>query len=161
MDLDHLSHDARELFEEGFEHHQAGDLEQAIECYRRSLEAAPSSEAHTFLGWAFSHQGDLDTAIEECFKAIEADPAFGNPYNDIGAYYIQLKRYDEAIPWLERAMEAERYESYHFPHLNLGRVYLKKGMFFEAIRAFEKAIEIEPRYEMARMELAKLRAMMN
>ncbi len=58
-------------------------------------------------------------------------------------------------------MEAERYESYHFPHLNLGRVYLKKGMFFEAMRAFEKAIEIEPRYEMARMELAKLRAMMN
>jgi Tfp pilus assembly protein PilF len=161
LDLSHMPHDARQLFEEGFEHHQTGDLDQAIDCYRMSIEASPSAEAHTFLGWAFSHKGDLDTAIEECFKAIETDPTFGNPYNDIGAYYIQLERYEEAIPWLEQAMEAERYESYHFPHLNLGRVYIKKGMFSEAMRAFEKALKIEPHYQMARVELAKLRAMMN
>ncbi|MFQ6671942.1 MAG: tetratricopeptide repeat protein [Candidatus Tectimicrobiota bacterium] len=161
MDLNHLPHDAREWFEEGFEHHQTGDLEQAIECYERSLDVAPSAEAHTFLGWAFSHKGDLDTAIEECFKAIQVDPDFGNPYNDIGAYYIQLGRYDEAIPWLERAMKAERYESYHYPHLNLGRVYLKKGMYIEAVGALEKALEIEPQYQPALLELAKIRAMMN
>lgn len=161
MELDHLPTEAKEWFIEGFEHHQSGDIEAAIECYLKSLEAAPSAEAHTFLGWAYSHQENLEAAIEECFKAIDVDPSFGNPYNDIGAYYIQLQRYEEAIPWLERAMEAERYESYHFPHLNLGRVYIKKGMFHEAIREFEKALEIEPLYHQARVELAKLRAMLN
>jgi Tfp pilus assembly protein PilF len=161
MDLDHLPTEAKEWFEEGFEYHQSGDLEAAVECYRKSLEVSPSAEAHTFLGWAYSHQKDLDGAIEECFKAIEVDPSFGNPYNDIGAYYIQLHRYEEAIPWLERAMNAERYESYHFPHLNLGRVYIKKGMFSEAIKEFEKALDIEPSYHQARLELAKIRAMLN
>lgn len=161
VELDHLSDEARALFLKGFEHHQAGDMEGAIECYLRSLEVAPSAEAHTFLGWAYSHRSDLDAAIEECFKAIEVDPSFGNPYNDIGAYYIQLKRYDEAIPWLKRAMGAERYESYHYPHLNLGRVYVRKGLFKEAMEEFEKALEIEPRYIAARVELAKLRAMLN
>lgn len=161
MELEHLPHEARALFIEGFEHHQAGELEEAIECYRRSLEVAPSAEAHTFLGWAYSHRDDLNAAIEECFKAIEVDPSFGNPYNDIGAYYIQLRRYDEAIPWLKRAMEAERYESYHYPHLNLGRVYVRKGMFDEAMQEFEQALEIEPQYLQARVELAKIRAMMN
>jgi Tfp pilus assembly protein PilF len=161
MELEHLPHEARAQFIEGFEHHQAGELEEAIECYRRSLEVAPSAEAHTFLGWAYSHRDDLNGAIEECFRAIEVDPSFGNPYNDIGAYYIQLRRYDEAIPWLKRAMEAERYESYHYPHLNLGRVYVRKGMFDEAMQEFEQALEIEPKYLQARVELAKIRAMMN
>ena len=31
------------------------------------------------------------------------DPDFGNPYNDIGAYLIEMGRLDEAIPWLEKA----------------------------------------------------------
>lgn len=161
MELDHIPADARDLFLEGFEFHQAGELEEAIELYRQSLTVAPSAEAHTFLGWAYSHRKDLHAAIEECQKAIEVDPSFGNPYNDIGAYFIELERYDEAIPWLKRAMEAARYESYHYPHLNLGRVYVKKGMFPEAIREFKRALEIEPRYTPARMEMAKLMALMN
>lgn len=161
MELDHIPSDARDLFLEGFEFHRAGELEEAIERYRMSLSVAPSAEAHTFLGWAYSHRNDLDAAIEECHKAIEVDPAFGNPYNDIGAYFIELKRYDEAIPWLKRAMEATRYESYHYPHLNLGRVYVRKGMFSDAIREFKKALAIEPRYTPARVEMAKLMAMMN
>ena len=161
MDLDHLPHDARELFEEGFEHHQAGDLEQAIERYRQSLEAAPSAEAHTFLGWAFSHHGDLDTAIEECFKAIDADPAFGNPYNDIGAYLLQLSRPNDAVPWLKKALDAPRYASYHFAHMNLGRAYSQLGEWDEARRSFKAALEIEPNYPPARWALTQLIARSN
>jgi tetratricopeptide (TPR) repeat protein len=63
----------------------------------------PTAEAHTFLGWTYHFQGRLDDAIAECKRAIEIDPEFGNPYNDIGAYLIELKRFDGAIPWLERA----------------------------------------------------------
>ena len=59
-----------------------------------------------FLGWTYSYQGRLDDAIPECQKAIEVDPEFGNPYNDIGAYLIEQQKHDEAIPWLERALQA-------------------------------------------------------
>ena len=49
-----------------------------------------------------------------------AIPTFGNPYNDIGAYLIEKGDLDEAIPWFQKAMQARRYESPAFPHLNLG-----------------------------------------
>lgn len=152
---------AEELFGRAWEHHRKGDLDRAIELYKESIEVCPTAEAHTFLGWAYSHQGDIDRAIEECHKAIETDPEFGNPYNDIGAYYIQKGMYDEAVPWLKKAMQAVRYESYHYPHMNLGRVYLHKKKYLQAMREFRKALEIEPDYQIARVQLAKLRAMFN
>jgi Tfp pilus assembly protein PilF len=83
--------------------------------------------AHTFLGWAYSFQGKIDEAIQECEIAIQIDPDFGNPYNDIGVYLIEKGEYDEAIPWLTKAMEAKRYEPRHYPHINLSRVYAKMG----------------------------------
>jgi hypothetical protein len=39
-------------------------------------------------------------------RAIQVDPDFGNPYNDIGAYLINLGRHDEAMAWLEQAIGA-------------------------------------------------------
>src|SRR5438093_1411996 len=35
----------------------AGDLDAAIETYRRSIATCPTAEAHTFLGWTYSFQG--------------------------------------------------------------------------------------------------------
>lgn len=126
-----------------------GDLEQAVELYRASIALYPTVEAHTFLGWAYSLLGQYDQAIAECQRAIEIDPDFGNPYNDIGAYLIEQKEFDQAIPWLERALQARRYSSYHFPWFNLGRVYLAKDQYSRAIECFEKALTIDPQYALA------------
>jgi len=147
---------AESLFRQAYEHQMKGELEEAIQLYKRSLEAYPTAEAHTFLGWTYSFQDRHDDAIAECHRAIEVDPEFGNPYNDIGAYLIELGRYEEAIPWLQRAMKARRYEPRHFPHANLGRALMKLGKTQEAMREFRKALEIEPNYAVARRELARL-----
>ena len=121
-----------------------GDYDRAIELYRNSLELHETAEAHTFLGWTYHFQGRVDDAIAECKRAIEVDPDFGNPYNDIGAYLIALGRNDEAIPWLERATEAPRYDPRHYPFFNLGRVYYAKGMINRAREYFQEALRIKP-----------------
>ncbi|OGP30569.1 MAG: hypothetical protein A2038_04980 [Deltaproteobacteria bacterium GWA2_57_13] len=141
---------AVELFQQAYRCQMEGELDEAIRLYRSSIECCPTAEAHTFLGWTYSFQGSYEAAIEECKKAIAVDPDFGNPYNDIGAYLINLGRQEEAIPWLERAIGAKRYEAYHFPHCNLGRVYLAKGMLKKALEEFEKALAIDPTYTFAR-----------
>lgn len=153
--------EAEGLFAQAWEIHRKGDLDHAIDLYNESIEEFPTAEAYTFLGWAYSHQGDLDRAIEECHRAIETDPEFGNPYNDIGAYYIQKGMYEDAIPWLEKALRAERYESYHYPHMNLGRVYLHQRNYARAMAEFERALDREPEDQLAKVQLAKLRAMFN
>ena len=152
---------AEEFFRRGYEAQMAGNLEAAIEHYKRSIEIFPTAEAHTFLGWTYSFLGQYDDAIHECEIAISVDPDFGNPYNDIGAYLIELGRYDEATPWLEKAMQAKRYEARHYPHFNLGRVLGKRGKIHEAIAEIKKALEIEPGYTLAYRELHRLLGRLN
>jgi tetratricopeptide (TPR) repeat protein len=153
--------EARRLFEQGYAAQMQNRLEQAIAYYRRSIEVRPTAEAHTFLGWVYSFQGRHDDAIAECKLAIQIDPDFGNPYNDIGVYLIELGKPEEAIPWLERAKVAPRYEPRHYPHFNLARVYARQGRVPEAIRELRAAIELEPGYTLARRELHRLVGMLN
>jgi Tfp pilus assembly protein PilF len=148
-------------FKEGYRLQMNGDLEGAIAAYKRSIELYPTAEAHTFLGWAYSFQGRIDEAIKECETAIQIDPEFGNPYNDIGVYLIQKGEYDEAIPWLQKAMGAKRYEPRHYPHMNMGRVLVRKGKYQEALRQLKKALAIEPNYAAARIEMHRLLGMLN
>ena len=91
-------------------------------------------------------EGRLDDAIQECQKAIEVDPEFGNAYNDLGAYLIEQGKHDEAIPWLERALGAGRYESYHFPWFNLGRAYAAMDCYGRALECFRESLSIAPDY---------------
>ncbi len=133
-----------------------GDHADAADLYERSLAFRPSSEAHTFLGWVRSFSGDLEGAIRECERAIGTDPSFGNPYNDIGAYLIELERLDEAVPWLKKALESRRYSCYYYAHTNLGRVYMLKGLTRLAQRHLEEALRLNPDYEPAREMLQKV-----
>jgi len=80
---------AWELLQDAYQAQMEGDYERAVDLYKSSLELHPTAEAHTFLGWAYHFQGKLDQAIAECRTAIDIDPEFGNPYNDIGAYLIE------------------------------------------------------------------------
>ncbi len=152
---------ALDLFEEAYRSQMQGDLEEAINLYRTSIDTYPTAEAHTFLGWTYSFLESYDLAIEECRKATSVDPAFGNPYNDVGVYLIEMGQEDEAIPFLRKALAAKRYEARHFPHYNLGRIWMKKGMLKEAIAEFHKALEIEPDYTLAYNTLRQLEAKLN
>jgi len=152
-----LHAEAIRLWELGQRSQMRRDLAGAIRLYRESLAAQPTAEAHTFLGWALSWQGDIDGAIRECKHAIDVDPEFGNPYNDIGVYLIETGKLEEAIPWLEQAQLAKRYEPRHYPHLNLGRIYAKTGRVSRAIAEFERALALHHSDPMALQAIAKLR----
>ena len=210
---------AWDFFQQAYECQMKGRLDEAVTLYRNSIDAFPTAEAHTFLGWTYSFMGQLHEAIEECqsrmvrettlykpFKLIHrrdlptrTDHAvdlpnyrthkhtvfgkqegkcngcrypfpfrnftidFGNPYNDgqIGAYLIEMNQLDEAIPWLERAAKAKRYESPAFPHMNLGRVYERKGDWMRAIEAYKTAVTLNPDYAPARKTMMRLISSMN
>jgi Tfp pilus assembly protein PilF len=152
---------AWQLMQRAYRAQMEGDYDRAVELYKDSLDLHPTAEAHTFLGWTYHFQGKVNDAIAECKQAIAIDPEFGNPYNDIGAYMIALGRYDEAIPWLESATKAPRYDPRHYPYFNLGRAYFAKGEITRAREYFQEALRIEPGYELARQAVESLRRMLN
>ncbi len=135
---------ARALIETAMKLQMEQEFADAIRLYKESIAIHPTADAHTYLGWTYSFLGRLNEAIAECEVAIELDPEFGNPYNDIGVYLMQQQHFDEAIPWLERAKSAKRYEPRHFPYMNLGRIYLGKGMIQKALEEFTAALQINP-----------------
>jgi Tfp pilus assembly protein PilF len=152
---------AIELFQQAYQCQMRKELEEAVELYKKSIEAYPTAEAYTFLGWTYSWMGRIDDAIAECHKAIAVDPTFGNPYNDIGSYLIAKGQIDEAIPWFERALEATRYESYCYPHMNLGRVYELKRDWIRAKEEYKLALNENKDYKPAAEGLARIRGYLN
>jgi tetratricopeptide (TPR) repeat protein len=152
---------ASEYFNKAYDLHLRGKIDDAINNYKLSIQNYPTAKAHTYLGWAYSLRANYEDAIEECKTAIELDPDFGNPYNDIGSYLISLGKLDEAIIWLEKAIDAEDYDPRHFPYFNLGRIYERKGDWFTAMKYYEDALDVHPDYEIAKSAVLRLTAMLN
>jgi Tfp pilus assembly protein PilF len=152
---------ARELWELGTKRLSEGQVEEAVKLFEQSIAVKPTAEGHTFRGWALSHLGRLDEAIDDCKQAIQLDPDFGNPYNDIGVYLMKQRQFDKAIPWFEQAKLAKRYEPRHFPYSNLGSIYELKGWWPEAMREYKEALRLEPHHRPARIAVTRLRAQMN
>ncbi len=132
------------LLERAQKHQARGELADAIQLFKRSLELFPTAEAHTFLGWTYGMMKRYDEAIEACEAAITVDPTLGNPYNDIGAYLIEQGRWEEAIPWLQKAISAPRYQMPQFPRFHLGRAYERQGKHRHALDYYDQALEIDP-----------------
>lgn len=147
---------AQGAFHAAYVHQMTGEFSEALHAYTASSRIIETAEAYTFRGWTRSFTDDLDGAIQDCKNAIETDPAFGNPYNDIGAYLLEQDRPEDAIPWLQDAADADRYQAPEFPHLNLGRAHLRLGNHLEAKNALQRVLEIDPENEPAKRLLNRL-----
>lgn len=72
-------------------------------------------------------------------------------YFNLGVYYNEKGREDEAIEQFKKAIEIN--PRYTQAHNNLGIAYTNKGMFDKAIYEYERAITINPRHERAHYNL--------
>ena len=152
---------AKVLFDQAYRLQMKGEMADAINLYKRSIAVHPTAEAYTFLGWTYGMLKRFDEAIAMCHKAIAVDPAFGNPYNDIGAYLIEQRQWKAAIPWLEKAIAAPRYDERQYPYMNLGRVYEQLGQYQTALTCYDNALSVAPLYIPARWAKQALLAKMN
>ncbi len=121
----------------------------------------PTAEAYTHRGWARAAGHRYEEAIADCEEAIRVDDTLGNPYNDIGSYLVKLGRVDEGVAWFERAKHARRYETPHFPYLNLARVFALRGQMHRAIAELEAALAVRPGEPSCVRALWALRAALN
>jgi len=147
---------AKKIVEDGKFHISQGDLDTAVDALQKSVETSETAEGLTYLGWVLSLKGQVDQAIDLCKRAVNVDPTYGNPYNDIGSYLIYKNQLEEAIPWLEQAKTKVNYEPKHFPYINLGRVYSVLGRIDEAIHEFRTALTLVPHHKEVEKVLEQL-----
>ena len=135
-----VSQQAIELFNQGVDRYDAGDLEGAIAAYEKALEIDPKYHmAWNGLGNALKDLGRYTEAIAAYEKALEIDPKFDHAWYNLGVSLGYLGRYNEAIAALEKALEI--YPKYHHAWNNLGNALHNLGRYNEAIAALEKALE--------------------
>jgi Flp pilus assembly protein TadD len=117
-----------------------GDMDGAIESWRKSLTIEPASaEVETDLGGALFQSGHKQEGIDALRKAVEIDPKFGNAHNELGTALAQTGWMDEAVIQLQMAVKLEP-DSVEY-RVNLGFAFGMEGDLPEAMNSLQGAVK--------------------
>ena len=103
---------------------------------KRALEINPNCElAHGTYSEYLATQGRTEEAVAEARRQLEINPLLWWPYQNLGTGYYYGRRYDEALPPYEKAVQLSG-----DPHVWVwvAWTYREKGMYKEAIAGFLK-----------------------
>ena len=125
-----------------------GKPDSAISFFQRALQIDPANaEAYRGLASACEARGDVVAAEQTYKRAIDLRPDYWGGYNDLGKFYFNNSRYNDAIPVFKKVIELtpDNYKGYN----NLGAMYYSLGQWDDASAMFERSYAISPTYRAA------------
>jgi len=132
-----------ELLRKGTAFYDAGEIDKAIDAFRRILEIdSKEPEAHYNLGNAYADKEMFSDAIIMYKKAVENNPKFVDAYLNLSALYLDMDLIDEAISLCRQAINSNPNDS--FLCFYLGEAYAMNLQYKEAITEYKKAMSINP-----------------
>ncbi len=159
------------LYEEAQNKEQAGDIQKALDLYRKLIRQYPSSsiapDAQYWVGHLMEEQGDYYRAFKEYQKVIENYPSY-KKFNDIlerqyqiGNLYLSgeklklmgfaiLPAVDKSIEIFETIVRTAPYSPVApRAQFNIGEAYRKIKRYAEAIPEYQKVLENYPDSDLA------------
>jgi len=143
------------LLVQAVQHHQVGELEEAISLYQQVLKAQPTHpEALHLLGVCRQQQGSLEEAIALIGQALAHQPWFPDAHFNLGIVLKQAGRLAEAKTHLQLALEQGGPD----PEVlyQLGLVLRQRGELEAALVPLRQALELQPDFADAAYTLAIL-----
>ncbi|MEA5418962.1 CHAT domain-containing tetratricopeptide repeat protein, partial [Spirulina sp. CCNP1310] len=136
---------AIELYNQGTNRRNAGDLMGAIAKYTQALNISPNyADAYDALGIIYcDHLHEYQKAIDDFTKAIEIEKNQSSYWENRGRAYLLWKQYEKAIENFNRAIVLDPCNT--SAHGNLGVVYKDLNQYQEAIKNFDQVINIDRR----------------
>jgi Flp pilus assembly protein TadD len=124
-------------------HHQAGDLQQAEQLYRKILQAEPTHvDAWNLLGLIAYQVGRHDQAVLTISRALRLKPDFPEAHNNLGLAFKEQGKLEAALACFREAVRLK--PDYADAHSNLGIVLGDLGKPAEAVTAFQEALRCQP-----------------
>jgi tetratricopeptide (TPR) repeat protein len=81
---------------QGMDLHDGGKLDEAVEVYRRAVDADPTFViAHNNLGMVYIDKEEFPHAIAALKRAVKADASYAEAYNNLG--YVHRKMKEDAL----------------------------------------------------------------
>jgi tetratricopeptide (TPR) repeat protein len=119
------------------------------------LAAIPPAAQRTFDEARRSMRAGRMDEAERGFKSvIQFHPELGGPHANLGVIYRQANKLPEAVAELELAVKSSPRQPVYFNQL--GITYRAQGQFSKAREAYERAIDIDPNYAAATLNLGIL-----
>ncbi len=135
----------------GIEFAAEGKSDQAMEHYRKALQANPTYvKSLNNLGNEYKSLGKLDEAVDYYRQATEIDPTYAKAHYNLGVALGMLGNPTQAIISYRRALQI--YPDNANFHNGLGEALASKGSP-EAMTHFQKAIDAEPDHHLAQHNL--------
>ncbi|HPO17072.1 MAG TPA: tetratricopeptide repeat protein [Candidatus Hydrogenedentes bacterium] len=130
-----------------------GRLDDAILDYRKAIKKWPSYVmAHYNLAIALSSNGCTEEAIQECTKAIEANPPFAPVYAQLDDLFSgRITPLERAHKWNRMAKEMS---TNPFIAYREGLAWLEAGDLQKAVLTFQEVIHRDPCFLQAHLEIA-------
>jgi tetratricopeptide (TPR) repeat protein len=122
-----------------------GEPARQKDCLTKLLAACPDDErAHNLMGAYHFGRQEYPAAVAEYSKATAINPAFSQPYNQMGYAYRFLGQFEEA----ERAFQKyiELIPNDPNPYDSYAELLMKMGRFEESIKSYEKALSVDPNF---------------
>jgi tetratricopeptide (TPR) repeat protein len=108
-----------------------------------SLVALPESpHMHVEYGMFNWNAGDREAAEHEWQLALHYKPDSVEALADLGFARLEEKKYEDAIPFLQKAIDLK--PRFATPHIHLGRVYAAEGRNDLAEAELRRALDIHP-----------------
>jgi Flp pilus assembly protein TadD len=100
--------DARALYREGFKHFADDRIDEAVDCYRRAVDAEPDlAIAWNGLSMTLRRKGDLDGAIEAGLKMVKLEPDDPLSHTNLSILYQAKDMIQEAEDEKALAMQLQ------------------------------------------------------
>lgn len=138
-----------------------GNYATALDLFEEAVHLFQAPPLYNLLGHAYYSEGKLDLAIESFQKAIVVDPLLNftpsyvaDSFNYIGVCFIRKGENDNALAWLERALNSRNCD--HETHYHLGCIYVAKKRYNPARYHFKQATKLFRDFAPARDALRNL-----
>ena len=127
------------LHENGLRRYEDGQIDEAIEDFRRSIELDDSrADVFVDLAAAYYERGDVLEASMSCERALQIDPGNLSASALLGRAYLDLGRAREALPLAIRGTQTPVPETSALS--TLAAVFLDLGRYEDAERVYMMAI---------------------
>jgi tetratricopeptide (TPR) repeat protein len=121
----------------------------------RPDKGTPALDQMIAQAYEYQREGKLHKAEARYRYVLDIDPDHPVCNNLMGMLCRQMRRYDDAVRYIQAAIKAAPNEAKS--HANLGQAFLMLGQFAESAKSFQSALSLNPGLDSARVGLQRAR----
>lgn len=150
------SDEARAHYMLGLSYLRENRMSQAMNEFRLAEQINPKDpEVQAALGQVLHVKEAYPEAEQRYLKAIQLSHEAPRFLNNLGALYLDMKRWDDAIRYFKATSSRLDFDNPEVPLSGMGYAYSQKGDYLQAVTFFKEAVAANMRYAPAYLGLGQ------